>query len=193
MKFKFHFFAFTLLISANISSQTYVVDAGHSSVQIQVERFGLVDVVGRFKDVSGKITFDDQDISKTVAEAIIKVDSYDANNKGGEKAVLSKAFLDAQSFPEITFVSNRVLVKNGTTALNGFLTIHGTTNEIELPFTIKGPLLDLPTGKQSIAFVASTTVDRRDYGIAFDKKLSNGIEVVGNNVKITVVILALEE
>lgn len=181
------------LLSITISAQTYDIDPGHSSVQIQVERFGVVDVVGRFKDLSGEITYDTKDISKTTAKAIIKVESYDANNIGGEKAVKSKAFLDAESFPEISFDGNKTYVKGGTNFLKGSLTVHGVTKEIELPYTIKGPLLDLPTKKQSIALRASTMVNRQDYGIAFDKTLPNGIKIVGNEVKITIIVLALEK
>ncbi|MEP1096412.1 MAG: YceI family protein [Cyclobacteriaceae bacterium] len=171
------------------NAQKYVIDPGHSSVQIQVERFGVVDVVGRFKDVSGNITYDESNASKTTADALIKVESYDANNAGGEDAVKSKAFLDAGTYAEISFKSKSV----SNNVLTGDLTIHGVTNEVQLPFTIKGPLLDLPTRKQSIAATASVTINRQDYGISFDRKLPSGASIVGNDVKITLIVLALAE
>ncbi len=184
---------FLILLSAFFVGQSiaqkYIIDPGHSSVQIQVERFGVVDVVGRFKDVSGTINYDEKDNSKTTAEAVIKVDSYDANNAGGEDAVKSQAFLDAASYPEISFKSKSV----SSNVLTGDLTIHGVTNEVQLPFTIKGPLLDLPTRKQSIAANASITINRQDYGIAFDRALPNGIKIVSNDVKVSLVILAIAE
>ena len=181
-------FTFQLIVAQN-----YKIDPSHSSVQIQVERFGLVDVVGRFKDVSGFITFNSDDISKTSANATIKVASYDANNIGGEDAVKSKAFLDASSYPEIVFKSMKTIVKDRKNYIVGELTIHGITNQIELPFSIKGPLLDLPTRKQSIAFSASIIINRQDYGVSFDRKLPNGTHLVENDIKITLIILALAE
>lgn len=183
----------SFFFTAELSAQNYSIDAGHSAVQIQVERFGVVDVSGRFKDVSGTIQFNSEDITSTKASATIIVDSYDANNKGGEEAVKSPAFLDAAQFPEINFEGTETVVKNGKRFLKGNLTIHGVTNEIALPFEIKGPLMDLPTQKQSIAFNASITINRQDYGIAFDRKLPNGTSLVSNDVKISLLVLAIAE
>lgn len=192
MKTKLTLASLLILFTSEIFAQTYKIDSGHSTVQVQVERFGVIDVSGRFKDVEGTILYSPEDISKTLAESVIKVDSYDANNKGGEDAVKS-VFLEAEKFPEMTFKGIETMVKDGKNYLKGNLTIHGVTNEIDLPFTIKGPLLDLATQKQSIAFNASITIDRQDYGISFDRKLPNGIRLVGNDVKITLMILAIAE
>jgi polyisoprenoid-binding protein YceI len=193
MKIKFTLVLLLLSIATGLVAQKYTIDPGHSTVQIQVERFGVVDVVGRFKDVSGSFLFDANDITKTTAKAVIKVASYDANNTGGEDAVKSKAFLDVSAFPEITFNGTQVVQKEDVDYLIGDLTIHGVSNHIELPFTIKGPLLDLPTQKESIAFKASITINRQDYGIGFDRKLPNGTSLVGDEVKITLIILAIAE
>ena len=181
----------TLCTSFLTQAQTYKIDSGHSNVQIQVERFGVIDVIGRFKDVSGTMSYDGNSISN--ADAVIKVDSYDANNAGGEDAVKSPAFLDVASYPEITFTGTKTVTKENQNYLIGKLTIHGITQEIELPFTVKGPLMDLPTKKQSIAFLASTVINRQDYGITFNRKLPNGTLLIGNDVKITLTILALAE
>ena len=193
MKTNVLLFVALILMSFDSNAQTYKIDAGHSSVQINIERFGVIDVVGRFKEVQGTITYDSNDVKATTANSVIAVDSYDANNAGGEEAVKSVAFLDAATYPEITFNSKSVLVESDKNYLVGDLTIHGVTNEIKLPFTIKGPLMDLATQKPSIAFLASTTIDRQDYGVKFDRQLPNGTKIVGNEVKITLTILAIAE
>lgn len=182
-----------LLLFGMATAQTYIIDPGHSSVQIRIQRFGVVDVVGRFKDISGSITYDANDLTKTSAEATIKVSSYDANNSGGEEAVKSPAFLDAATYPEISFRSKSTVIQEGQNILTGDLTIHGTTREVALPFTVNGPLPDLPTQKQSIAAEASLTINRQDYGVSFDRKLPNGTSLIGDEVKITLIILALAE
>jgi polyisoprenoid-binding protein YceI len=192
MKIKCIISLFAILCITQINAQNYVIDKSHSTVQIQVERFGVVDVVGRFKDVTGNISYNSEDLTKTMANATIKVDSYDANNIGGEKAVKSKVFLDAEAYPEIAFKSTKINSKGGANYLIGDLTIHGVTKTIALPFTIKGPLLDLPTQKQSIAFNAYITINRQDYGISFDRKFKD-ISVVSNTIKITLIILAIAE
>ncbi|WP_430966015.1 YceI family protein [Spongiimicrobium sp. 2-473A-2-J] len=193
MKLRNVLFLALAICALNTTAQTYNIDPGHSAVQIQVERFGVIDVSGRFKDVQGSITYDADDLSAMSAQAVIKVESYDANNPGGEEAVKSKAFLDQVSFPEIRFQSIGVNQREGKQYLIGNLTIKGVTKEIALPFTIKGPLPDLPTKKQSIAFEGGITINRLDYGIPFDRKLPNGTSLIGNDVKITLLILALAE
>ena len=182
-----------IALQIDMNAQTYKIDSGHSNVQINIERFGVIDVVGRFKDVQGTISYDANNPSATEANSVIKVDSYDANNVGGEEAVKSVAFLDAATYPEITFQSKGAKEEEGQMYLIGDLTIHGTTNEIALPYTIKGPLMDLATQKMSIAFLAKTTINRQDYGVSFDRQLPNGTKIVGNEVEITLTILAIAE
>lgn len=191
--FNFSFLVLLSITPFEISAQKYVIDSGHSNVQIKIERFGVVDVVGRFKDVSGSFNYDKENPSSTSAQASIKVSSYDANNVGGEAAVKSEAFLDEANYPAINFVSTNVSEKDGMFYLVGDLTIHGTTNTVELPMSIKGPLLDFPTKKQSIAFNSTITIDRLKYGVSFDKKLPDGTWIIGNEVEITLNILALKE
>ena len=178
---------------SGLSAQTYKIDSGHSSVQINIERFGVIDVVGRFKDVQGTITYNADNPGDTSASAVIKVDSYDANNIGGEEAVKSPAFLDVAKYPEISFQTNGIKEEEGQMYLIGDLTIYGTTNEIALPFKIKGPLMDLRTQKMSIAFLAKTTINRQDYGVSFNRQLPDGTKIVGDEVDITLTVLAIED
>lgn len=193
MKIKLTFIFLFLLFSSEFIAQTYTIDKEHSAVQIQIQRFGVIDVVGRFKDVEGSITYHKDDITKTAANATIKVDSYDANSAGGEAAVKSNVFLDAATYPDIIFTSSNVVQQDQKPHLVGNLTIHGVTKEVVLPLSIKGPLLDLPTKKQSIAFISTVTINRQDYGVSFNAKLSSGTAIIGDDVKITLMILALEE
>lgn len=193
MKNTLLFLACLLFFVTDIIGQTYVIDASHSSVQVSVQRFGVVDVIGRFKDVTGTINYNADDISQTKADAVIQINSYDANNIGGEEAVKSAAFLDAENYPEITFKTTGININDGEARLNGELTIHGQTQEVELPFTVVGPLMDLPTRKKSIAAKASITINRQDYGVSFDRQLPDGTALVSNYVKITLNILAIAE
>jgi polyisoprenoid-binding protein YceI len=185
---------FVIFYSINVTwAQKYKIDSGHSNVQIEVERFGVIDVVGRFKDVEGTILYDEGDLTRTKAESTIKVDSYDANNLVGEDAVKSIIFLDVANHPDITFKSKGVLIMGDSNFLIGDLTIRGVVNEIQLPFTIKGPLKDQAAQKESIAFNAQITINRQDYGIELKPTLPNGIKLVADEVDITLNILAIAE
>ncbi len=185
---------FSLFYFSNVTwAQIYKIDSGHSNVQIKVERFGVIDVVGRFKDVQGTIMYDEGDLTRTTAESTIKVESYDANNFVGEDTIKSVIFLDVANHSDITFKSKGVLIRDASNFLIGDLTIRGVTNEIQLPFTIKGPLKDLAVQKQSIAFNAQITINRQDYAIELKPTLPNGTKLVADEVDITLNILAIAE
>jgi polyisoprenoid-binding protein YceI len=194
MKFKsLLFVTLSLFLISPVSAQLYTIDPGHSSVSSSVQRFGAVNVVGRFKDVSGTINYDPSDITKTTANVVIVVDSYDANNSGGEGAVKSAAFLDAANFPEIKFSSTSAYEKDGTNYIVGDLTIHGVTKQVEFPFKSIGPVIDMPTQKQSIAILAKLTINRQDFGLSFDRRLKSGGSFIGNDVGITLNVLGIAQ
>lgn len=176
-----------------LHGQNFVIDAGHSSIQSEVNRFEIVPVIGRFNDVSGKVTFDPENIERTLANILIKVQSYTANNAGGEEAVTGAAFLDVAHYPEIRFVLNSISRQDNGLIAKGTLELHGTRREIECPITIKGPMVDLPTRKQSIGIMGSLTIDRTEFGVGKEMKLPNGREIIGKEVLINFVILALAE
>ena len=178
---------------SRVPSVNYIIDPGHTAVTIRVKRFGVVDVLGRFSNVSGTVKFNPEDISVTTGSVVIEVKSYSANNSGGEDAVMSPAFLDVANYPEIIFNSKNAYSEDGKNYLLGDLTIHGTTKEVSLAYNIPGPKLDLPTQKQSIGIEANLEIDRKDYGVSFDRTAPNGSEIVGSKVKIQIIVLAIAE
>ena len=195
-------FSFSLLMLWLLSSMivgtidppepvTYKIDPNHTSITTKVNRFTMVNVVGRFIEVSGSITFDSSNPEKSSAIITINTASYTANNNDGENAVKSPAFLDVTSYPEITFESKSLTKSDNGFIAKGDLTIHGTTNEVEFPLEITGPFKD-PTGLNTIGIRATLNINRQDYGIKFDRKLSNGKDLIGNEVQIEINLLAAE-
>lgn len=195
MKIRFKVLFMMLSFAAFFPSfaQTYTVDAGHSSFQSKVLRFGVVPVVGRFNEVSGTMTFDPEDLTKTKASITIKTDSYEANNDAGEDAVKSPAFLDASQFPEIRFELMSLTGSKDNYTAKGTLEIHGVKKEIECPVSILGPSIDLPTKKQSVGIMGSLAIDRIAYEVGREMKLPNGAVIIGNTVNIDFVILGLAD
>ena len=105
-------------------AQTFKIDPNHKSFTIKVNRFSVVDVVGRFTDVSGSITYDAENLGASSANILIKVSSYTANNKDGENSVKSIAFLDAENYPEITFQSQSLTKKGNEIIVNSVSIIY---------------------------------------------------------------------
>ncbi|MCE7996318.1 MAG: YceI family protein [Roseivirga sp.] len=181
-----------LCFSFSLYGQKFIIDPGHTAVTSKVQRFSMVDVLGRFNEVEGSITYDSNDLSKLSAEVTIKTASYTSNNLGGEDAVKSVAFLDVANFPEMTFKSTKVVVSGEEFNMTGNLTIHGVTKEVTFPFTLLKPFKD-PTRANTIATSASLTINRQDFGIKFSRKLPNGKEFIGNEVHIELNVLAVEQ
>ncbi len=179
------------LFQSELFSQEYTIDSGHSAVLMKVQRFGVVHVVGRFGDVAGSLTYDPKDLSKTGVEIQVQVDSYSANNPGGEESARGPAFLDAANHPVLSFSLTKTLQKEDKTILVGDLSIHGVTREVEFPATFTGPATDLPTRKQSIALSGIMVINRLDYGVGPDRNLPDGTEIIGNRVEITLEILGI--
>ena len=184
-------FILFLFIAFVSSSQKYEVDAGHSSFQSKVIRFGVVPVVGRFNDVSGTIRYNGDSLEATSASIVIQTASYSANNVGGEQAVKSPAFLDAANYPEIRFDLTSLYGSEENLTAKGTLEIHGTKKEIECQVQIVGPSIDLPTRKQSIGITGALTIDRTEYGVGKEMKLPNGNVIIDNYVVIDFAILGL--
>ena len=168
----------------------YQIDKTHSFINFKVNRFSMVDVVGRFNEFKGSVSFDANDFSKTSAEVVIQTNSVYSGFKLRENATKSKAFLDVASYPEIKFKSKRAFEKGGKKYVVGDFTLHGVTKEITLPIEIKGPFTD-PTRLSTVAITSKITVNRQDYGIKFNRKLKNGKPFIGNAVDIELNILAV--
>jgi polyisoprenoid-binding protein YceI len=181
-----------LSISFSLHSQKFVIDQGHTAITSKVQRFGMVDVLGRFNQVEGYIIYAKDDLSKLSTQVTIKTSSYSSNNIAGENAVKSPAFLDVASFPEITFKSKTVQIKNENISMTGDLTIHGVTKEVTFDFTFLKPFKD-PTRANTVAAKATLTINRKDFGINFSRKLPNGEEFIGNQVQIDLNVLAVEQ
>ncbi|MEL6810512.1 MAG: YceI family protein [Bacteroidota bacterium] len=186
-------FALSLLFSAGINAQVYTIDDSHSAVLMKVKRFGLVNVVGRFGDVAGTITYDSDDLEATDLNISVSVDSYTANNPGGENSARGSAFLDAANHPTLRFQLIKTSVKDDVLNLTGNITIRGVTREVEFPVRILGPAMDLPTRKQSIALNGVIQINRLDFGVGPDRTLQDGREIIGNKVEILLEILAISE
>ncbi|WP_420317423.1 YceI family protein [Ekhidna sp.] len=185
-----------IVLTAHLSvgqSQKYIVDAGHTSVQTEVMRFGVVPVVGRFTQLSGSIAFDSANVEETKASLTIQTNSYSANNIDGDAAIKSPVFLDVSNYPEIKFELNSLEKSADGHMAKGTLELHGTKKEIEVPVTIYGPDVDLPTRKQSIGITGSLVINRTDYGVGKTMQLPNGRDIVSNDVKISFAILGIAE
>ena len=127
---------------------------------------------GEFKDYDGTFTFDEKKPEADKVNVTIQAASINTNVEMRDNHLKSDAFFDVGKFPTLTFVSKKVTASGDKTyKVEGDLTIHGVTKPVVLDVEYLGT--DTMMGMDTIGFSATTKIDRRDFGLAFNKdKLS---------------------
>ena len=177
----------TMLVSSQTASAAYTLDPSHSTIGFKVSHLMISDVTGSFKKAEATIDFDEASNSLKGVEATVDVTSVDTRDAKRDEHLTSPDFFDAKKFPSISFRSTeKASLKPGKSQkLKGELTIRGVAKPVVLSLTYKGSVVD-PWGNKRVGFVAETKVDRRDFGMTWNKALDKGGVVVGNEVRISI-------
>ncbi|MBW2714285.1 MAG: polyisoprenoid-binding protein [Deltaproteobacteria bacterium] len=166
---------------------TYRLDPAHSNVSFKVRHLMVSWVRGNFSGIAASFDYDEAtpeafDLSVTLDAATINT-----GNEKRDKHLRDTDFLDAAKFPEITFTSKQIrLREDGTGKIVGELTLHGVTKAVTLSLEDFTAEITDPWGNQRRGASATLTLDRSDYGIVFNKAMETGGMVVGNEVIIQI-------
>lgn len=165
------------------AGKRFTIDRVHSYLGFSVKHMVVSTVKGHFTDFNGTIDYDESDITKSSVQVSIKTASINTNNERRDNHLRSDDFFNAEKFPEITFVSKKIVkTDNGYVAV-GDLTIRDVTKEVEIPFEIAGIIKD-PRGNERLGVDAYLTINRRDFGVNWSRTLDNGGLVVSDEVKL---------
>lgn len=177
-------FSCALLVSPITSAEQYVIDPEHSNIGFRVRHMGIGWVEGQFTDYQGYFEYVPEDVSQWRTEATIKSTSIDTGLIKRDRHLRSHEFLHSADFPAIRFISNQVIPgEGGNFQLKGVLTIRDKSHEAVLNVKPGGTLVD-PWGVKRAAFQATTTINRKDYGVIWNRILDNGSLFVGDEVEI---------
>ncbi|MFM9912301.1 MAG: YceI family protein [Methylophilaceae bacterium] len=175
----------SFLASAATNVEIYGIDSSHSFANWTI-RHVVSKTSGTFSDVTGKITLDHTDLSKSSVEAKINMLSVNSSHAKRDQHIRDKPeYLDVAKFAEMTFVSTKVeTTAKDAGVLTGNLTLHGVTKEISFPFKVLGFGSD-PWGGYRMGIEAHTSIKASDYGFGWAAK-PNG--PVGDDIEITLLI-----
>ena len=163
----------------------FALDPAHTEVSAVARHLMVSKVRGTFADVAGVIMVGENPLESTV-EVTIKAASIDTGQPDRDAHLRSPDFLDAETYPELTFRSTRVVKHSGDEfVLAGDLSIRGVTKEVELRVEYAGVVTN-PWGKQVIGFSASTELDREEFGMTWNAALETGGVLVGKKLKIEI-------
>jgi polyisoprenoid-binding protein YceI len=175
---------------AAFSADKYETDLAHSSVGFSVKHLVISNTRGEFSDFAGTIMLDEKDVTKSSVEVTIKAASVNTHDAKRDNHLRSADFFAVEKYPEIVFKSKKVVKTGEGHSLVGDLTIRDVTKEVSFPFTLVGPITD-PWGNKRIAAQASFTVNRKDFGVSWNKALDGGGWLVGDDVTITLEVEAV--
>ena len=170
-----------------VSAKTYEIDRAHSSVGFSIRHMAISKTKGTFDDFAGSFSYDPAKPDSWQCEAVIQATSINTGNEKRDDHLRNPDFFDVATHPTITFKSTAVeLNDDGEGTLKGNLTMHGVTKEIEMDLELVGLLPESPFGDSRAGFTATGKLDRKDFGLTWNRAMETGGLVVGNEVKITI-------
>jgi polyisoprenoid-binding protein YceI len=170
---------------------TFKADPVHSKVGFTIRHI-VSEVDGRFKDFDGTITYDSQHPEGSAVQFTVQAASIDTGNADRDKHLKSPDFFDAAKFPTLTFTSTKVAAKGGNAFdVTGNLTIKGVTKTITIPAKFRGEA-KTPMGDRA-GFESSFTINRKDYGVAWNRVLEGGGAMLGDDADIAIRIEAVRQ
>ncbi len=170
-------------LTAAESTGSYAIDAKHSYIGFRVLHMGLAEVPGSFRDFTGTINYDGKDIAKSSVNFTAKVTSVDTGVEGRDTHLRSKDFFEVETYPDMSFKSTKVEMKDKVWNVTGDFTLKGVTKSITIPFTVNGMMKDAK-GNVKMGISAQTTINRQDYGVKYGNKLPDGTLALSDTVKI---------
>lgn len=173
------------------SRTTWNLDPSHSHIEFSAKHMMITTVKGRFAKFEGTIVADEGDVTNASVDVTIKAASIDTRTDQRDAHLRSAEFLDAETFPSVSFKSTRVEGTRDKLKLTGDLTIRGTTRPITLDVTYEGAGKD-PWGGQRVSFAATGKLDRREFGLTWNQALEAGGILVSNDVKISIEVQAIQ-
>lgn len=174
---------------AGSGATTWRIDPTHSELTFQIRHL-VSRVRGTFGRWEGTITADAQRLDGGQVEVAIETASIDTNNERRDNHLRTADFFEADVHPTITFRSTRVEVQGEQLRVHGDLTIRGVTRPVVLEGEFLGTTRDAQ-GRQRMGFEAETTINRHDYGVAWNRAVE-GSNMLGDEVRIQVVVAAVE-
>ena len=177
------------LIAASVApafAETWDIDPNHSSVTFAIRHNTIALIRGEFGKVTGTVDYDDKDVTKSTVEATIDVTSINTGNAKRDEHLKAPDFFDVAKYPTITFKSTKVAkAGQGKLKVTGDLTMHGVTKPVTFDLDAPSAPVTMKDGARRMGAAARITVNRLDWGVAFQNPMPNGVGVdVASNVDV---------
>jgi polyisoprenoid-binding protein YceI len=164
---------------------TWSVDSTHSVVEFKVKHMMISNLKGHFTRVTGTLSLDEDDVTQSRVEAAIEIDSIHTRDEGRDAHLKGADFFDAVQYPTMGLKSTHIALKSdGELVITGDLTIKGVTRSVQFAVEGPSPTTKDPWGNSRIGVAATTTINRKDFGLAWNDVLEAGGLIVGEDISI---------
>jgi len=184
---KFGFLALAGFLALPAISATWDIDDAHTTAKFKIRHLMVSNVYGQITGAKGSLEMDEKDPTKTTGTVTLEVSTVNTANEKRDAHLKGEDFFDVAKNPSITYTIKKVTKgKAGKYKMDGELTMKGVTksvslNDVEITPTVKDPWGGIRRG-----FSGTTTLNRKEYGLTWNKQLDGGGMVVGDTVEIEV-------
>ncbi len=182
------------LVATMANATPYKLDSSHTEVGFSVKHLMITNVKGKFKTFDADIDFNHRNKTFKKFNAVVQTNSVDTGIEKRDNHLRSEDFFLSEKYPQITF--NMKLYKKDDDDdegdMIGDLTIRGITKKIKLEVEDLGTIKDFE-GNNRVGFTLKGEVNRKDYGLKWNKALEAGGFAVGDKVKIIIEVEAVEK
>lgn len=176
----------TLLASGVLFAGTFNIDKTHSNVGFKVKHLMISNVTGNFKEFSGTIEYDEKTKTLQSISGKVAVASINTENAKRDGHLRADDFFAAKEYPYITFESTKI---EGDEVIGKF-TLRGVTKEVKFELENNGTIVD-NRGNTKVGLSLEGKINRKDYGVKYNKVLEAGGVAVGDKIKLTIDLEAL--
>ena len=163
---------------------TWNIDPAHSDIGFSAKHMMVTTVRGKFADVDGSITLDEDNPANSTGSFTVGVASLNTGVEQRDGHLRSADFFDADSHPTATFIATAVEPKGGTDyRVSGDLTIRGMTRPVSFDVELLGYYTGMD-GARRAGFHATGKINREDFGLTWNVALESGGWLVGKDIKL---------
>jgi len=166
-------------------TSTWEIDAAHSAAHFSVRHMMVSNVRGSFGKITGTILLNEQDITQSSVEASIDASSIDTGVAQRDNHLRSEDFFDVAKFSTIGFKSTQIQkASEDKYKITGDLTMRGVTRQVVLDVEpLSHPIKD-QKGNLKSGVTAATKINRKDFGLVWNRVLETGGVAVSDEVRI---------
>jgi polyisoprenoid-binding protein YceI len=172
---------------AAAQSTTWTIDSAHSLAEFTVRHMMVSNVKGAFAKMTGTANWDGRNLGTASVNVVIDAASVDTREPKRDAHLRSADFFDVEKFPTLTFKSAAIEAAGpGKARMTGDLTIRGVTKTVTFDVTGPTPEIKDQGGNSRIGASATTIINRKDFGLVWNRALDAGGVVVGDEVRISI-------